>query len=311
MNQYKYILEPYNGKKTRFTCPNCQGKHEFTRYLDIENQTYVAEDVGICNNKNKCNYHQTPKQHFNESKHFTNKTLKPNSPIKLKEKNQEISYINRSKVNEFKANHANNDFINYYSAIFNEEEVDNWISNYKLGTFINSGKYKYLNNSIIFWQIDLNDNIRTGKIISYNSKNGKRDKYQHWIHSIQRNESYNLCQVPFGLHLIKDRPNSNIAIVESEKTACIMSTLMPSFVWIAVGGCQNLTYKMLKEISNRVITLFPDAGKYDLWKSKILSLPKSNLYTISDLLHKKTSSDEKQQDFDIADYSLKAYLTNK
>ncbi|WP_157983094.1 hypothetical protein [Psychroflexus aestuariivivens] len=46
---------------------------------------------------------------------------------------------------------------------------------------------------------------------------------------------------------------------------------------------------MLSEIEARGIILFPDAGKYELWKSKIPKLPKSNFYEISDLFRLKTS----------------------
>ena len=84
-----------------------------------------------------------------------------------------------------------------------------------------------------------------------------------------------------------------------------MSIAMKDFVWLAVGSCQNLTFKMLDSIKNKDIILFPDADKYQLWKSKINQLPKSNYYEISDILENHATEQEKKLDLDIADYYLK------
>ncbi|WP_145990467.1 hypothetical protein [Psychroflexus sp. MES1-P1E] len=65
---------------------------------------------------------------------------------------------------------------------------------------------------------------------------------------------------------------------------------------------------MLSEIKTKEVILFPDAGKFALWASKIQDLPKSNFYEVSDLLHSKSTEEEKRKDFDIADYCLRVYL---
>lgn len=34
MSNHRYTLEPYNGIKTRYKCPNCEKAGQFTRYID-------------------------------------------------------------------------------------------------------------------------------------------------------------------------------------------------------------------------------------------------------------------------------------
>ncbi len=62
---FRYILEPYNGQRTRHTCSGCGAAHELSRYIDTENgNSYLDDRVGKCNRTNSCNYHYTPKQYF-------------------------------------------------------------------------------------------------------------------------------------------------------------------------------------------------------------------------------------------------------
>ncbi|MGM0636382.1 MAG: DUF6371 domain-containing protein [Bacteroidota bacterium] len=312
MNNFRFILEPYRGRKTRYTCPNCDGKYEFTRYIDVNEQSYLASHVGICNNKNKCGYHYAPKQYFEDIKSLPESKVLQRIPLKRKVKSKKSSdqfnYYSFHSINNYSKYQTQNQFLNYFTKILNKTEIDKWIKKYHLGTY-NRG---YLKGSIIFWQIDLDMNIRTGKIINYDKKTGKRiPKQQNWYHTIHKKGDFYLRQVPFGLHLLKDNKSSKIAIVESEKTACIMSTLMPKFIWLAVGGCQNLNSNMFSCIKCRDIILFPDAGKYDSWKSKMEELPANNFFEISDLLHINSTAEEKKDDFDIADYALQALIKEK
>ena len=70
MNTYRYILERYRGRGTRYTCPQCGRKYTFTRYIDTENNNiYISENVGKCNRLDKCGYHYTPKQYFTDNPH--------------------------------------------------------------------------------------------------------------------------------------------------------------------------------------------------------------------------------------------------
>ena len=37
MNDYRYQLEKYRGRGTRYVCPQCHRKQSFPRYIDTHN----------------------------------------------------------------------------------------------------------------------------------------------------------------------------------------------------------------------------------------------------------------------------------
>ena len=68
MSEYRYQLERYRGRSTRYICPRCKRKHSFTRYIDTyNNNEYISDNVGKCNRIDKCGYHYTPKQYFTDN----------------------------------------------------------------------------------------------------------------------------------------------------------------------------------------------------------------------------------------------------
>ena len=68
MREYRYQLERYRGRGTRYTCPQCGRKYTFTRYIDTENNNiYISENVGKCNRLDKCGYHYTPRQYYTDN----------------------------------------------------------------------------------------------------------------------------------------------------------------------------------------------------------------------------------------------------
>ena len=144
------------------------------------------------------------------------------------------------------------------------------------------------NGHTIFWQIDENGYIRTGKMMKYR-KDGHRDKQASWnfdwIHSslergtpqrddrgqIMRDEHgdviYNTDAYRhlydtdrqearitfFGMHLTQAAMyrHATIKLVESEKTAVLMSIAYgnnPQDLWIACGGLEMITRERLKPL---------------------------------------------------------------
>ena len=63
---YRYILEPYNGPGSRYTCPECGRKGAFVRYIDTETGEQLADYVGRCNREDSCGYHYKPGQYFKD-----------------------------------------------------------------------------------------------------------------------------------------------------------------------------------------------------------------------------------------------------
>ena len=68
MSEYRYQLERYRGRSTRYICPQCKRKQSFTRYIDTyNNNEYISDNVGKCNRIDKCGYHYTPKQYYTDN----------------------------------------------------------------------------------------------------------------------------------------------------------------------------------------------------------------------------------------------------
>ena len=156
------------------------------------------------------------------------------------------------------SNHENIDFVKFLVNEFGTPKAEEIISKYYLcGSIKNPG-------AVIFWQIDKNKKVRTGKIMDYNPDSGKRIGYPGWVHSCF--PDYSLKQCFFGEHLIQI--NKPVAIVESEKAACILSRCNPYFTWIATGGSNGLNQRKCGALRGFDVTLFPDHGKYKEWKKK-------------------------------------------
>ena len=67
-NNYRYQLEKYKGRGTRYNCPQCGRKYTFTKYIDTyNNNIYINDRVGKCNRLDKCGYHYTPRQYFEDN----------------------------------------------------------------------------------------------------------------------------------------------------------------------------------------------------------------------------------------------------
>lgn len=191
-------------------------------------------------------------------------------------------------------------FITFLHSIFETEKVIKAKIDYLI-TVTN----KPWEKSTIFWQVDKDENIRCGKIIHYNADTGRRTKEPYnrinWLHNILKIDDFNLDQCLFGLHRTNVDGNKIIAIVESEKTAIIMSIIAPEYTWLATGGLSNLKIEKLEPISNRQIVLYPDKGAYNRW-DKIAKQARKKHFKIqtSDLLERTNIEDGA----DIADLYL-------
>lgn len=108
----------------------------------------------------------------------------------------------------------------------------------------------------------------------------------------------------FGEHLLKERPGEPVAIVESEKTAIIMSLYAPAYIWLATGGAGWLNVGKCKVLKGRKVVLFPDLKQYDTWNKKVQGL-RVNLglnIKVSELLEKISYNVDRDEGFDIVDF---------
>ena len=153
----------------------------------------------------------------------------------------------------------------------------------------------------IFWQLDENGKLRTGKMMKYRA-DGHRDKSQgynfDWIHSALSRKWVNgeaVYEAPwphpelfdpdkqemrscyFGLHLLdkykRNDVEQTVCIVESEKTAILMAIAYGNNVkqvWMACGGIENINRDKMKPLidQKRRIILYPDRDGIDKWRIK-------------------------------------------
>ena len=171
------------------------------------------------------------------------------------------------------------------------KRVDEVLTAYRIG-------HSQKNGMTIFWQIDTEGKVRTGKMMKYypegHPKFGHRDKEGgytfDWIHSAlfrdKRHPEYDedkqeMKQCYFGMHLLNAYKVKNVdqavCIVESEKTAVIMAAAYGNNakqVWMACGGLENLNRDKLAPIieKGRRIILYPDRDGVEKWRQKALQL---------------------------------------
>jgi hypothetical protein len=308
MSEHRFILEPYKGKATRFRCPDkCRdNKKTFTRYIDTETNEYLADHVGKCSREIKCGYHYTPREFFKEPR------VIPVDEAKLLEKPSYKSPTygqpeTKSRIEDriFKAslkNYKSNKLVIFLEKQFGKQRTSQLVETYRIGSS------KHWDGATVFWQIDANLQIRSGKIMLYSATTGKRVKkpFNHinWVHSVLKLEDFKLQQCLFGEHLLNGN-SKPIGIVESEKTALIASVYLPQLTWLAVGSLTNLNERICKPLTGCNVCLFPDVQGFQKWSDKAKELSGIEHFKVSDILEKKASEQEKEQGLDLADYLLR------
>lgn len=307
-------LEKYKGKDSRHQCPSCNDKSSFVYYIDTETNKPINAKVGKCNHESGCGYHYTPKQYFIDND--IQNEFKPNQYIKPVEPPRPMGVLNFDLV--LKSYSIQSNFVQFLIDLFKDKpKVIQLCQTYNLG----ATKAK----EVIFWQIDLNGFLRTGKVMQYNPTSGKRQNVD-WIHSRmikakQLPSDYNLKQCFFGEHLLKLNPSGTVAIVESEKTAIISSGLMPDFIWIAAGQLQGLNIEKCKCLEFRNVVLFPDLSEkkenrmtaFEVWNAKAAEIMKvyKCKVIVSDLLERNATDIDRKNGFDIADFLINELKQNE
>ena len=239
----------------------------------------------------------------NESKYFNTDEIGFVNVITVKEQQAEIvpSFHGLELLDKMYAENPQIDNLTEFLKIhFSKDEVFKATQNY----FI-TGTNHFWSNSTAFWQIDDKDKIHACKIMQYDRFTGKRIKkpYNHinWLHKATKEPEFNLNQCLFGLHRVNEDYQKTIAIVESEKTAIIMSLFIPDYIWLSTGQKGLLKFELLKPIKKRNIVLFPDKGEYTNWLNKATEINSLGFKIAVSELIEQTDFDN---GFDLADYYL-------
>lgn len=286
---YRYIFDPTSRK---ILCPSC-GKKRFVGMIDQDTGKFLS-NFGRCDREINCGYCNYPLSNISSQNIIASR-----HKVCLQPSFHEVSSLRDSLFSE-------NNFQSFLESLFGEFYSQIICNNYLIGTSVD------FHNGTVFWQIDDKLRIRAGKIICYN-ENGKRTESVNWIHSLLKANKliseFNLEQCLFGLHLSVRDQISTIAIVESEKTACIMSVIYPQFLWMACGSKTEFKIQKLLPIKHRKIIAYPDceiqkSGKttFEEWyqKAKVMN-QKGFQITVSNLLEVTSSDAQKKAGIDLAD----------
>ncbi len=282
MGQFLYELN----SKEKVTCPSCGEDGRFVRYFNTSTKRFLEGDYGRCDRENDCGYHKKPER---------NRPLKLNMNEEVEAQNlYDSDFIPEHWYNDFHKNPKNipNVLLRGLTERFGKKKVYEVYKKYNLGTF-------YGGATVFPYRTFF---LHTAKIIWYD-ENLKRKKtgdgnYPQWIHNARYGEY--ICEfdgrrtVPFfGTHLILDinfdKANTYIGLVESEKTAIIMSIFFPKIIWLASGGLSHLNKMRFFPFHLCKILVFPDMGivknenlsTRDVWETKL-----REGQTVSDFLFK-------------------------
>lgn len=245
---YKYQLRK-GGRKA--VCPQC-GQRRFVPYvLTEDNSTIPNPNWGRCDRESSCGYWVKP----------NGNTIVPDAAVvKPVEPIRHWDIIDEGGANSLKP---------YVVMLVGKDKADEAFRRYRVTTA--------LGDWCVFWQIARDGSIRGGKAIRYVM--GHRDKTQvppvRWMHKERRYRNRvtgeALEQCFFGEHLLTE--GCKVAVVESEKTALVMSAVNDEYVWLASGGSCNLQNpEKNKVLDGHSVTVFPDNGMYLKWRQ--IALPK-------------------------------------
>ena len=226
------------------------------------------------------------------------------------------SYIPRSIFNQSLKKYNENSLVSFLHTLFEPIIVEMLIDKYYIGTS------RYYSGGTIFWQVDEQGNIRTGKIMPYNPITGKRERLaipaSNWVHSVLKLDGFNLQQCFFGQHLLCDDMSMPVAVVESEKSAVIASVFIPSFVWIATGGkgyeklnkngdlmaVPDLLREKFRILAGRKVVLFPDLGAVEDWQHLAAELADITDVSVNDMLIEAAAEHQLPDKSDLCDYLI-------
>lgn len=317
MNNQKPYLEKYAGPSSRHECPSCGDKHSFTYYLDGNTGKMIHETVGRCDRESKCGYHYPPREYF--------KSTRSRRPVLIhwpEEWGDEYEYDKRVYQHQPPQPPQKPDFIPEYfltsfrtqsnftiflSSLFDSKTVTRLERDYRLGGM--------KNGAVIFWQIDNHNHIRTGKLMKYDKRTGKRLKNVagafDWFHSLLKRdyelpEDFSMVQCLFGEHLLKFYPDRVVALVESEKSAIIGAGVFPDYVWLATGGKSQMSKDKIRVLKGRTVVMFPDSDAYGLWCEKAIEMQSMGINAVvSDVIESKAMPEDKEAQIDIADWLIR------
>ena len=208
-----------------------------------------------------------------------------------------------------------------------DEQMCRAARRYRLGATKSGG--------VIFWQMDAEGVIYDGKVMYYREE-CHRDKLHHptWVSTLLTHRHHwpdadrlTTRHCFFGTHLLERRSvdipadqrgrfygseGRGIAVVESEKSAVILSELFPHYLWLATGGMGNVQPDSFRPLRSHRVVLFPDTDPdgtaYRRWYEAAQTVMLQPFWegsppiTVSPLLELHATPEQKAGKIDIVDF---------
>ena len=285
MGKYTYDQSGnrYQLRGSKHTCPSC-GKHTLQLYVRESDGEPINDVVGKCDRHYHCGYDLKPWAYYEEHTdelptNATRQCYKPEAPKPLF--TIPADYVKQSMAT---AQPGQCDFIDILLRFFDKKDVEKVCRKYFLG--------KTKTKAVIFWQIDESGLIHEGKVMKYNTANGKRDKASWatgesgWIFSKLQGRGLlpmdaSSTKIMFGQHLLATADkDTNVCVVESEKNAIFGAIAFPDFTWLAVGSAQEIgkIWKIRNILAKcRCVILVPDSDAMQEWSQKAEGFKLPNL----------------------------------
>lgn len=275
---------PHLDKSSRkYICPHC-GKRRFVIYLDHDNNP-IDPTCGRCDRQDHCGYHYPPRDYFRDHRPLSGTSSTPSPLPRPRKLHIELpkppSTIAKQRMGAslhipYHHNPLFTALVRKLRGFISETVLEDTFIRYGVGTSAAAR-----GGAVEFFQIDARGEIRTGKIMRYDSE-AHRDHRIAWVHKEKEYASANfsLRQCFFGTDVAAAHPDAVLWLFESEKTALVVSAMLQRggaekvFIPIACGGCgginptpanKNDPWHAIQTLKGRKVVLFPDQGKYRDW----------------------------------------------
>ncbi|OON68127.1 DUF6371 domain-containing protein [Hymenobacter sp. CRA2] len=338
----RFCLQPYGGRKTRFTCPSCDRPQEFTRWVDTITGELLPEKYGRCNRLEQCAYSCSPyDQELNgqtyaesvrkEENGTFNSSQRAPAVIGHKPRTASAPTIPDEVLTQSLSHYERNNFALLLRSRLGASVTDSLLQRFEIGTSA------YWPGATVFWQRDELGRVRGGQVVLFDAEghtakrigpDGESRRLTTWVHTAYEahckkngkaipawltdylNSSGQKSPSLYGLAQLTAEPtNRPVAIVEAPKTAVICTSYFPGFTWLAIGALGYLNIDRLRPLKSYPITLFPDASAsgnaYRMWCDKAEALVRMGFkVNVSDVLEVKATESQKAAGIDLADLLL-------
>ena len=314
-SNYRFQLRKYK-TGSKVICPDC-GQKSFNLFIDTWGEIEFPQDVGWCDNVTCHSTHDhSPSRYFRENpdkrpKGYTGSTIHKYLSLPLKTadiKPKPLMFLPVEFMKRSLCRYDVNPLFNYLRMMVGEEETRRVFELYNVGTAKHSG------GATVFWQLDINGNLRTGKIMKYGSDGHKvrlsNSNMVSWTHNYWREKprGFQFTQCFFGEHLLPGSPDSKIMLVESEKSALVGTLFSPGYLWLASGGNNGcLNPEASRVLTGRKVLLVPDLKMEQEWTQKAEMLRSVGVNVdIFDMNLMNPTDEDSEKGLDIADFLLRA-----